>query len=108
MGVLTGLLYACLAVFAAGWYFNKWSGNFSLLLFVLSVVTFGYWIRSVHRFAAHFMVAAVFLHLVRVFLTGAYKNGPGHGQHREWNWLMGIVMLLLSKPITTLEGRPSD
>ena len=40
MGVLTGLLYSCLAVFAAGWYFNKWSGNFSLLLFVLSVVTF--------------------------------------------------------------------
>ena len=40
MGVLTGLLYACLAVFAAGWYFNKWSGNFSLLLFILSVVTF--------------------------------------------------------------------
>lgn len=60
------------------------------------VITFGYWIRSVHRFAAHFMVAAVFLHLVRVFLTGAYKNGPGGGQHREWNWLMGIVMLLLT------------
>jgi quinol-cytochrome oxidoreductase complex cytochrome b subunit len=60
------------------------------------VITFGYWIRSVHRFAAHFMVAAVFLHLVRVFLTGAYKNGPGRSQHREWNWLMGIVMLLLT------------
>ena len=30
MGVLTGLLYACLGVFAAGWYFNKWTGNFSL------------------------------------------------------------------------------
>ncbi len=60
------------------------------------VITFGYWIRSVHRFGAHFMVAAVFLHLVRVFLTGAYKNGPGRGQHREWNWLMGIGMLLLT------------
>ena len=39
------------------------------------VVTFGSWIRSVHRLSAHLMVAAVFLHLVRVFLTGAYKNG---------------------------------
>src|SRR5262245_27356013 len=29
-------------------------------------VTFGSWIRSVHRFAAHFMVLAVFLHLMRV------------------------------------------
>ncbi|MEP7301999.1 MAG: signal peptidase I [Caldimonas sp.] len=51
MGVFTGLLYACLAVFAAGWYFNKWSGNFSLLLFVLSVVTFGYWLAERFHFA---------------------------------------------------------
>ena len=60
------------------------------------VVTFGAWIRSVHRISAHLMVAAVFLHLVRVFLTGAYKNGAGRGQHREWNWVMGVVMLLLT------------
>ncbi len=60
------------------------------------VVTFGYWIRSVHRFAAHFMVAAVFLHLVRVFLTGAYKNGTGRNQRREWNWVIGVGMLLVT------------
>jgi quinol-cytochrome oxidoreductase complex cytochrome b subunit len=60
------------------------------------VVTFGAWIRSVHRFAAHLMVVAVFLHLVRVFLTGAYKNGIGQGQRREWNWIIGVVMLLLT------------
>ena len=59
-------------------------------------VTFGSWIRSVHRFAAHLMVAAVFLHLARVFLTGAYKNGVGQGQQREWNWVIGVVMLLLT------------
>src|SRR5512134_1954958 len=58
-------------------------------------VTFGSWIRSVHRFGAHFMVAAVFLHMARVFLTGAYKNGIGQGQQREWNWVLGVVMLLL-------------
>ena len=51
MGVLTGLLYACLAVFAAGWYFNKRSGNFSLLLFILSVVTFLYWLAERFHFA---------------------------------------------------------
>jgi cytochrome b-561 len=59
-------------------------------------VTFGSWIRSVHRYAAHIMVAAVFLHLARVFLTGAYKNGIGQGQRREWNWVIGVVMLLLT------------
>jgi quinol-cytochrome oxidoreductase complex cytochrome b subunit len=60
------------------------------------VVTFGSWIRSVHRFAAHFMVAAVFFHLMRVFLTGAYKNGIGQGQKREQNWVIGVAMLLLT------------
>ncbi len=60
------------------------------------VVTFGSWIRSMHRIAAHLMVAAVFLHLARVFLTGAYKNGAGRGQRREWNWAIGAGMLLLT------------
>jgi quinol-cytochrome oxidoreductase complex cytochrome b subunit len=60
------------------------------------VVTFGFWIRAVHRLSAHLMVVAVVLHLVRVFLTGAYKNGVGRGQQREWNWVMGVGMLLLT------------
>jgi quinol-cytochrome oxidoreductase complex cytochrome b subunit len=60
------------------------------------VVTFGSWIRSVHRLSAHLMVAAVFLHVVRVFLTGAYKNGAGRGQRREWNWVIGVAMLVLT------------
>src|SRR5450755_3540400 len=51
MGLLTGLLYACLAVFGLGWYFNRWSGNFSLLLFVLTVVTFAYWLAERFYFA---------------------------------------------------------
>src|SRR5512138_3994772 len=59
------------------------------------VVTFGSWIRAVHRISAHLMVAIVFLHLVRVFLTGAYKNGlAGRSQHREWNWVLGVGLLL--------------
>jgi len=60
------------------------------------VVTFGSWLRSVHRVAAHAMVVVVCLHLVRVFLTGAYKNGVGQGQRREWNWVIGVFMLLLT------------
>ncbi|HET7710348.1 MAG TPA: cytochrome b N-terminal domain-containing protein [Thermoanaerobaculia bacterium] len=60
------------------------------------VVTFGSWLRSVHRLAAHLMVGAVFLHLARVFLTGAYKNGYGRGQRREWNWVIGVGLFLLT------------
>ena len=51
MGLLTGLLYACLGVFGVGWYFNKWSGNFSLLLFVLTIVTLAYWLAERFYFA---------------------------------------------------------
>src|SRR6266498_144403 len=58
------------------------------------VITFGFWIRAVHRISAHLMVAVVFLHMARVFLTGAYKNGSGRGQRREWNWVLGVLMLL--------------
>jgi quinol-cytochrome oxidoreductase complex cytochrome b subunit len=60
------------------------------------VVTYGRWIRAVHRIAAQLMVIAVVLHLARVFLTGAYKNSAGPGQHREWNWLIGVALLLLT------------
>src|SRR6476661_1893808 len=58
------------------------------------VITFGFWIRAVHRISAHLMVAVVFLHMARVFLTGAYKNGVGRSQRREWNWVLGVLMLL--------------
>src|SRR4030095_9873290 len=51
MGLLTAALYACLAVFGVGWYFNRWSGNFSLLLFILTVVTFFYWLAERFYFA---------------------------------------------------------
>jgi quinol-cytochrome oxidoreductase complex cytochrome b subunit len=60
------------------------------------VVTYGRWIRAVHRIAAQLMVIAAVLHLARVFVTGAYKNGLGQSQHREWNWLIGVAMLLVT------------
>jgi quinol-cytochrome oxidoreductase complex cytochrome b subunit len=49
-----------------------------------------------HRLSAHLMVAAMFAHAVRVFVTGAYKNGAGQAQRREWNWVIGVALLLLT------------
>ncbi|WP_138858306.1 signal peptidase I [Inhella inkyongensis] len=46
MSALTGLLYAGLVAYLAGWYLDKWTGNFSLLLFLMSVVTFFYWVAE--------------------------------------------------------------
>ncbi len=57
-------------------------------------VSFGWFLRGVHRVGAHLMVAVVFLHMVRVFLTGAYKNGGAVNQNRPLNWIVGIILLL--------------
>jgi len=51
MGSLTGLLYACLVVYLGGWYVGKWTGNFSLLLFILTLVTLAYWLAERFYFA---------------------------------------------------------
>jgi cytochrome b-561 len=46
--------------------------------------------RNTHHWAAHLMVAAVLLHLLRVFFTGTYRNP------RDINWVVGIVLLGLT------------
>ncbi|MCW5976793.1 MAG: cytochrome b N-terminal domain-containing protein [Bryobacteraceae bacterium] len=54
------------------------------------VVPAGRFIRNIHRWAAHVMVVAVFLHMARVFYTGSYKKP------REFNWLVGLALLVLT------------
>ncbi|MBF6594149.1 MAG: cytochrome bc complex cytochrome b subunit [Thermaceae bacterium] len=51
---------------------------------------FGAVIRSVHHWSAHIMIAAAFLHLLRILLSGAYKKP------RELNWIIGMLMLVTS------------
>ncbi len=53
-------------------------------------VGFGQLVRNVHRWSAHLMVLAVFLHLVRTFYAGAYKKP------REFNWVIGVMLMLLT------------
>ena len=53
-------------------------------------VRFGWYLRSVHRWASHLMIAALLLHMMRVFFTGAYR-AP-----RELNWVVGCGLLLLT------------
>ncbi len=53
-------------------------------------VAFGELVRRLHRWGAHFMVITVFLHMARVFYTGAYKPP------REFNWVLGVTLLLVT------------
>ena len=59
-------------------------------------VSFGWFLRGLHRISAHLMVAVVFLHMVRVFLAGAYKDSTAANQNRRLNWIIGIGLLLLT------------
>src|ERR687893_1362076 len=46
--------------------------------------------REIHRWSAHAMVIAVWLHMFRVFMTGSYK-AP-----REFNWVIGVNLLVMT------------
>ena len=46
--------------------------------------------REMHRWGAHAMVIAVWLHMFRVFMTGSYKPP------REFNWNVGVILLVLT------------
>jgi len=54
----------------------------------------GLLMRQMHHWAAMLFIAAMMIHLLRVFFTGA------HRKPRELNWVIGSLLLLLG----TLEG----
>ncbi len=53
-------------------------------------IPFGMVMRNMHRWSAHAMVILVWLHMLRVFLSGSYK-AP-----REFNWMVGVLLLTLT------------
>ncbi len=66
------------------------SGAYQSMELIMTKVTFGYIIRAVHHWSAHFMVASVFLHMMRVYFVGAYRNP------REVNWILGSILLMVT------------
>jgi quinol-cytochrome oxidoreductase complex cytochrome b subunit len=51
-------------------------------------VLFGQLIRNVHHWSGNILLIIVFLHLLRVFFTGAFHSP------RQFNWIIGLVMFL--------------
>jgi quinol-cytochrome oxidoreductase complex cytochrome b subunit len=62
-------------------------GAYESVRFITEEAAFGSYIRSVHKWAATLMIAAVILHQLRVFFTGAYRKP------REINWMIGMCIL---------------
>src|ERR1700722_9292316 len=53
-------------------------------------VALGWYIRALHGWGSNFMVAIVLIHMVQVFLFGAYKFP------RELTWIVGVSLLLMT------------
>ena len=60
------------------------------ILFIMNNVRFGWLIRSIHSWSSTLMIAFCVAHMLRVFITGSYKNP------RELNWVAGMFLLLLT------------
>ena len=68
----------------------KMSEAYSSTLDISFDVRGGLLMRQIHHWAALFFVAAVSVHLLRVFFTGAFRKP------REINWVVGTLLLVLA------------
>ena len=53
-------------------------------------IPLGWYLRALHGWGSDFMIAIVLIHMVQVFLFGAYKFP------RELTWMIGVGLLLLT------------
>lgn len=93
LGLISFFLFVILTVTGVllmFYYVPSTAQAYDRMLDLRSSVAFGIILRNMHRWAAHGMVACVFLHMCRVFLTGSYKPP------REFNWVIGVCLFGLT------------
>jgi ubiquinol-cytochrome c reductase cytochrome b subunit len=81
--IVTGILLALVYVPSGA---EAWSS----LQALNHTVTLGWFIRAMHGWGSNFMVAIVLIHMMQVFLFGAYKFP------RELTWIVGVFLLLMT------------
>jgi ubiquinol-cytochrome c reductase cytochrome b subunit len=81
--IVTGILLALIYVPSAG---EAWNS----LQTLNHGIPLGWFIRALHGWGSNFMVAIVLIHMVQVFLFGAYKFP------RELTWIVGVFLLLVT------------
>lgn len=83
MQLVTGILLA--------FYYQATPENaYHSVQYITDEVAFGWYLRSLHKWGSILMVAAVVLHQMRVYFTGAYRRP------RELNWIIGMCLLGLT------------
>ncbi len=81
--VMTGILLALV-------YSPSASDAWSSLQVLNHNVPLGAYLRALHGWGSDFMIAIVLIHMVQVFLFGAFKFP------RELTWIFGVLLLLLT------------
>src|SRR3990170_1646719 len=93
LGIISTILFGLLVftgVLLMFYYVPSVERAFPTMKEIQLSVPLGQFTRNLHRWAAHAMVLVVILHMARVFYTGAHKPP------REFNWVVGVVLLLLT------------
>ena len=81
--IVTGILLALVYTPSAS---EAWSS----LQFLDHKIQLGWYLRALHGWGSEFMIAIVLIHMVQVFLFGAFKFP------RELTWMLGVGLLLLT------------
>jgi len=63
---------------------------YNSLTYIVRSVTAGRMVRGLHHWGATMMIVAVVIHMVQVFIYGAYKKP------RETTWLVGVTLFLIT------------
>jgi quinol-cytochrome oxidoreductase complex cytochrome b subunit len=83
------LVQVCTGVMLMLYYRPSSDEAFESIEFLVTVVPFGWLIRSIHAWSANLMVFFAFLHLVSVYFLKSYRKP------RELTWITGTVLLFL-------------
>lgn len=88
---LASLLVLVLTGFLLAQYYNPLpTGANQSVRYIMQQAPLGWFIRSLHYWAAQVMVATLLLHLIRVVVTAAYKRP------REVNYLVGVALFAVT------------
>ncbi len=91
-GGITFFLFVMLAVtgyFMTLYYVPSPEQAYDAVDYLTYEVPMGQVIRGVHHWSGNLMMVTIFLHMLRVFIYGAYKKP------REINWISGVVLFCL-------------
>jgi len=91
-GGITFFLFVMLVVtgyFMTLYYVPSTEEAYDAVDYLTFEVPMGQVIRGVHHWSANLMMVTIFLHMVRVFVYGAYKKP------REINWMSGVCLFCL-------------